>query len=178
MEENTTINKFPKKVKPELLIALLAVFISFLTLFVYLYQSTIMKTQQKMSVWPHVTFGPSWGSDYFTINLVNKGVGPAIIKNINVEINNRQIDGIHEIMKFVPDSLQSEYNYSSLFVGQVIMAGEKIQLFQNRNTETIQHLLKIMETEKIKIEVCYCSVYKDCWTSTGIKVTESNCDRE
>jgi hypothetical protein len=178
MEENATVNKFPKKVKPELLIALLAVFISFLTLFVYLYQSTIMKTQQKMSVWPHVTFGPSWGSDYFTINLINKGVGPAIIKNVSVEINNSQIDGIHEIMKFVPDSLQSEYNYSSLFVGQVIMAGEKIQLFQSRNTGTIRYLLKLMESEKIKIEVCYCSVYNDCWTSTGIKVTESNCDQE
>ena len=175
MEDNQSNSKYSIKLKPELLIALMAVLISFSTLFVYLYQSSLMKTQQKMSVWPHITFGPSWGNDHLTINIINKGVGPAIIKQVSIEINNYQIDGIHELMSFVPDSLQSDFNYSSIWPGQVIMSGENIQLFQNKNSETIKYLLGLMEGEKIKIEICYCSIYDDCWTSTGIEVTEDRC---
>lgn len=173
MEDNQNGNI--KKIKPELLIALIAVLISFSTLFVYLYQSSIMKTQQKMSVWPHVTFGPSWSSDHLTIDLINKGVGPAIIKNVSIAIDNNQIDGIHEIMNFVPDTLKSEYIYSSTWPGQVIMSGEKIQLFQNRNPPTIKYLLELMNEEKLKITICYCSIYQDCWTSNGIEVMEDRC---
>lgn len=175
MENNQSKNKYLNKLKPELLIALMAVLISFSTLFVYLYQSSIMKTQQKMSVWPHITFGPSWSNDQLTINIINKGVGPAIIKKVYIEINNNVIDGIHELMNFVPDSLRSDYNYSSIWPGQVIMSGENIQLFQNKNPATIKYLLELMEGEKIKIEICYCSIYNDCWTSTGIEVFEDKC---
>jgi hypothetical protein len=175
MEDNQTKFKYSKNIKPELIIALMAVFISFSTLFVYLYQSSLMKTQQKMSVWPHITFGPSWGNDYLTINIINKGVGPAIIKKVSIEINDKQVDGIHKLMNFVPDSIQSDFNYSSKWPGQAIMAGETIQLFQTNSPKTIIYLLKLVEENKIKMEICFCSIYNDCWTSTGIEVLEDKC---
>ncbi|GMQ29751.1 hypothetical protein [Algoriphagus confluentis] len=176
MNENPPKASFLKKIKPELLMAFLAVLISFLTLFVYLYQSSLMKTQQMMSVWPHVTFGPTWDSDYLALNLINKGVGPALVKQMHVEINNQKIEGIQNLMDYVPDSLRSEFNYSSLFPGQVIMVGENIQLFQTSNPKTIGYFLKLLRDGKIRIEVCYCSIYQDCWVSSGISVMESDCD--
>ena len=175
MEENQSKTSFFKNMKPELLMASLAVLISFLTLFVYLYQSSLMKTQQKMSVWPHVTFGPSWGSDYLTINLINKGVGPALVKGVRVAINGQNVDGIESLMGYIPDSLQSEFNYSSIFPGQVIMVGEDIQLLQIQNPKSISYLLNLLRAGKIQIEVCYCSIYEDCWMSNGISVNESEC---
>ena len=176
MTENLSTKKIFKQLKPELLLAIIAVLISISTMFVYLYQSSLMKTQQKMSVWPHLTFGPSWDHDHLALNLTNKGIGPAIIKKVKIVINDVQIDGIHELMKHIPDSLKSEFTYSSLWPGQVVMAGEVIQFFKNTNPETIKYLLGLMENGNIKIEICYCSVYDDCWLSTGIKVTESNCN--
>jgi len=175
MEENQSNIFSSKKLKTELLIALIAVLISFSTLFVYLYQSSLMKTQQKMSVWPHITFGPSWSEDHLVINLINKGVGPAIIKKFTIMVNDNQINGIHEIMNFLPDSLQTDFQYSSIWSGQVVMAAENITLFQVNNPKTIKHLLQLMHEEKISIEICYCSIYNDCWTSKGIEVVEGKC---
>lgn len=175
MEPNQSTNQNSKKIKPELILALTAVLISFSTLFVYLYQSKLMATQQKMAVWPHITFGPSWGNDYLTINMMNKGVGPALIGKVDIKMNNESIAGIHEIMKAIPDSLQSPFNYSSLTAGEVVMSGEKIQLFHISHPETIAYFLALMEAGKINIEVCYCSIYNDCWTSNGIEVEDSKC---
>gem|GEM_PF-6709490 len=39
-------------IRPEMFIAVFAVIISMSTLVVYIYQSNLMKQQQKMSVWP------------------------------------------------------------------------------------------------------------------------------
>lgn len=175
MEEIEPTQKPWVKIKPELLIALIAVFISFLTLFVYLYQSNLMKTQQKMSVWPHLTFGPTWGTDFMIINLLNKGIGPAIIQDVRIAINDEPVEGIQEIMRFFPDSLKSDFSYSSLWAGQVVMAGESIQIFKNSNPATINYLLKLIEEDQVAIEICYCSVYEDCWKTTGFVVIPSKC---
>lgn len=165
MKEKTTNQK---TLKIELIFALLAVLISLSTLFVYIYQSNLMKTQQKMSVWPHLTYGPSWGDDYLHINLTNKGIGPAIIKKVKIELNGQQLKGIQEIMSNLPDSINTKFSYSSIWVGQVIMAEESIQLFQTNNPKTIKYVLDLIKTRKIVIEICYCSVYNDCWTSYGL----------
>jgi hypothetical protein len=175
MEEKEPNKKSLVRIKPELLVALIAVLISFLTLFVYLYQSNLMKTQQKMSAWPHLTFGPSWGHDYIIINLMNKGIGPAIIKKVRISIDNEPLDGIHEIMHFFPDSLVSEFTYSGLWEGQVVMAGENIQLFKNNNAKTVKYFLDMVQANRIEFEICYCSVYEDCWISSGMEVKASKC---
>lgn len=175
MEDNQSNIISYKKLNAEVLLALIAVLISFSTLFVYLYQSSLMKTQQKMSVWPHLTFGPSRSEDQLVINLINKGVGPAIIKKFTIKFNDNQINGIHEIMNFIPDTLQSEFQYSSIRSGQVLMAAESINLFQVNNPKTIKYLLQLTQEGKIYIEICYCSIYNDCWTSKGVEVLESKC---
>ena len=176
MDEHASTASTIRRVKPELLVALVAVLISFVTLFVYVYQSSLMATQQKMSVWPHLTFGPSWGQQYLQLNLINKGVGPAIIKEVEVRFGQKQLQGIHEVMAQLPDTLQSEYSYSSLWPGQVLMAGETIRLFELDDPATITYLLGLIQEKQIEIVICYCSIYEDCWRSSGIHVQPSACN--
>ena len=82
-EENLTPQ--PKKsfsLKPEMIIALSAVFVSVATLFVYIYQARIMEGQQHASVWPHIERQyVQTSTDGFILRVVNKGVGPAIIQS-------------------------------------------------------------------------------------------------
>ncbi len=179
MESNETKGKSPGKIKPELLVALIAVFISFSTLFVYIYQSNLMKEQQKMSVWPYLGFGPSWGYDYLSLRLTNKGIGPAIIKDIKLEIDGVKIDGVEKIMDFVPDTLQTPFTFSSLFVGSVIMSGEITTFFEVKNPKTVDYILnEIILKNRITLEICYASVYGETWMTNGIKVVESKCDKK
>lgn len=175
--ENASVEPKPtRNPNTELTVALVAVIISLSTLFVYLYQSNLMKTQQKMSVWPHVTFGPSWSLDNLSINMINKGVGPAIIRSVDIQVDGERLGGIQDLMSRVPDSLRSDYYDSSIWPGQVLMSGESIQVFQNGNPETIRHLLSMFKEDQVRIRICYCSVYDDCWTSTGTDITEGGCE--
>lgn len=175
MEESNTTAPKGLRLRAEMLVALIAVLISFSTLAVYIYQSSLMKQQQKMSVWPYLSFGPSWGSDYLMINLTNKGIGPAIIKQSVFEVDGEALDGIQQIMSSLPDSLQTNYSYSSIHGGQVLMAGENLNILTVHDTRTIAYLLKLFKNEKIRLEICYASVYGDTWVSYGIRVEECVC---
>jgi len=170
--------KPPKKqlIKPEMLIAAFAILISMSTLFVYIYQSNLMKQQQKMSVWPYLNYGPSWGQDYFTVNLINKGIGPAIIENVTITFDGKEIDTIEGIMKLVPDSIRGSYSFSSIPPGLVVMAGETLTLLDTREEKTVTYIMENILNEKLYMTICYSSVYGDSWISYGIQVEEGRCN--
>lgn len=162
-------------IKPEMFIAVFAIFISLSTLFVYIYQSNLMKQQQRMSVWPYLSFGPSWGYDYFRLNLVNKGIGPAIVKSFEMSYDGKALGNIHELMLLVPDSLKSEYLYSTVWPGMVIMAGEEVNMFKVTDPGTVKYIVENLLNDKMDISICYASVYGDTWISYGLNVEESRC---
>lgn len=165
------------KIKPEMYIAFLAIIISMSTLVVYIYQSNLMKQQQKMSVWPYISFGPSWGEDYLIISLINKGIGPAIINDVKIEFDNNALHSIQEIVNFIPDSIRTDFMYSSIWPGQVIMAGESINVIKITEGKLARFLLKELMEGKFSLEVCYSSVYGDTWKSYGLNVEESKCGK-
>ncbi|TVQ19418.1 MAG: hypothetical protein EA361_00780 [Bacteroidetes bacterium] len=162
-------------IKPEMLIAAFAILISISTLIVYIYQSNLMKQQQKMSVWPYLNYGPSWGQDYFIVDLINKGIGPAIIENVTITFDGKEIEGIEGIMKLVPDSIRGSYSFSTIPPGLVIMAGEALTLLNVTEPTVVAYLMDNILNDKFHMEVCYSSVYGDSWISYGLKVEESNC---
>jgi len=56
------------------------------------------------------------------------------------------------------------------------MAGENIKLFKNDNAKTVKYFLEMVQTNRIEFEICYCSVYEDCWISSGMEVKASKCN--
>lgn len=164
-----------KAVSSEMLIAVFAIIISVSTLVVYIYQSNLMKQQQKMSVWPHLTYGPSWGADYLNIILINRGIGPAILEKVDIEVDGQALEGVHQIMELIPDSLQSNYNYSSIWPGMVVMSGENIEMLQIREPKTVSYLMNAISDNRILIKICYRSVYGDTWVTNGYQVIEMGC---
>jgi hypothetical protein len=162
-------------IRPEMFIAVFAVIISMSTLVVYIYQSNLMKQQQKMAVWPYLIYGPSWGEDYLIINLTNKGIGPAIIKEVRCSFEGQALDDLHWIMTYVPDSLKAPYRYSSVWAGQVLMAGENLEILSVRAPKTVAYLLDVFRNRNIEFEICYASVYGDTWISYGMDVKEGRC---
>ena len=75
------------KIKTELVVAISALFISLFTVFIYVYQARIMAKQHQDSVWPYIYCGKSLGNDGYTIKIFNKGIGPAIIKAVEIKAN-------------------------------------------------------------------------------------------
>ncbi|PWN06725.1 hypothetical protein [Rhodohalobacter mucosus] len=169
-------DKSGKKISSEMFIAVFAIVISLSTLFVYIYQSNLMKQQQKMSVWPHLTIGPSVSEDAFTLRMMNQGIGPAIIETVQLTHDGDPLDGIQDLMTIVPDSLQSAFSYSSLWTGQVIMAGEPVDLFSVSSSGAAGFLAGELGAGRILLEVCYSSVYGDTWVTNGLQVEERECE--
>lgn len=164
-----------KKLSTESILALIAIFISTGSLVVYLYQATIMKEQQKASSWPYLEWLPSSGPHGLYLQIENKGTGPALIKNVNMRLNDKQVNTLDSLFYQLTDSTFEEYGYTTVN-RRVISAGESFQPFFIENEETGKRILEAMKKNNFELEICYCSVYGDCWTCNGLEVKESLCD--
>ena len=76
------------KMNTDRIIGLSAMLISLLTLCIFIYQTNIIRTQSRLSVTPRLAFTTSLDhSDstyYFSISLVNKGLGPGIVESVEI----------------------------------------------------------------------------------------------
>lgn len=80
MNENASAPK--RKISIDFLLGISAVFLSASALIVSIFQTTIFREQQYASVWPHLEIIASLRSGSYDYGIENKGVGPAIIKDI------------------------------------------------------------------------------------------------
>jgi hypothetical protein len=163
-----------KNVKFELVVALAAIFVSTATMFVYIYQTRIMQKQQHVAVWPYVEFLPSFGPHGFYIEITNKGIGPALVKNVAIKLNGKKVSDLSEMFQILTDSAFTEYGYSTVR-GRVIAPSEVIRAFEISDLQYAEAIRKKMTEQKFEYEICYCSVFNDCWTSKGTVITESTC---
>ncbi|WP_157576276.1 hypothetical protein [Pseudoalteromonas sp. SW0106-04] len=138
---------------PEMLIALTALFIGLITAFISIYSAYIDRAYAKASVWPKVEVVRSKGKDRFSYRVANRGTGPAIIKYVKVSIGKRYLQRWSDLPEF--DSInQSHISSITLPAGEIL----KPLVYKG---EAVENILKI--DKRLEIELCYCSIYDDCW---------------
>lgn len=157
--------------KPDLIIALMALVIGIGTMIVYVYQARIMSKQQHASVWPFLEVSITQGQLGTYISVENKGVGPAIVKSTKIEVDSltyqeNQIDEI--ILKMVGKPLAHHY---TTVANRVMKSGEVIRLFHIENLQEAALLDSAMAKHTVRLSICYCSIYDECWTVSGNKIT-------
>lgn len=164
-------NKFKKLLEPEMLVAISAIFISLCALVVSVHESKIMRESQFASVWPYVDFNLSFGDDYFDLGVSNDGIGPAKIKYIKFSNTDTVFYFVHNFINYInqKDSLRiNKYSYSNL-TGGVMRASESISLFSTKDSIAIKNLL--IHFGNYNYEVCFCSVFDECWVRTKYDTT-------
>ncbi len=170
---NTSKKRYP--IHSELIVAFAAITISIATLFVYVYQSRIMQRQVMLSAWPYIEFLPSWGpGEGYYLEIVNKGIGPAIVKQVNISLDGKRVEDLFEVFSILKDSSFGDFGYSTI-EGRVIAPGEKIRAFTIEDYDIAVEIKDKLKEHHFKYEICYCSVYDECWKSTGIKVFKEHC---
>jgi hypothetical protein len=187
MEENETVSK-KTRIKPEMIIALCATFISIATLIVYIYQARvmirqaeIMQSQQHISVWPYletltttVVSGDKPDEAFFEIE--NKGIGPAIVKQVTIKVDDVVMKDNNELFDAMIGKTDTLSVSTNAVKNRVIASGEKIRIFHITGDDLVKRFAIAFQKKKFEYIVCYCSVYDDCWTSNGTKVTEGKCE--
>lgn len=161
-------------------------FISLLTLIVFIYQTNLIRQQQFMSVYPHLMMG-NFGSNSVAYQYVlsNEGIGPAIITNISI----KDKDHIYSDLTTYVNSQLTEsdsvwYYNTDLNVGQLIPAGTQITLFGLQNVEqtnklnlpanTIKAAIKMREVlnkEDLLISIEYKSIYEEKWSINNLETS-------
>jgi hypothetical protein len=186
MEEPEKVDK-KARLKPEMIIALCATFVSIATLGVYIYQARvmirqaeIMQSQQHVSVWPYLetittTMISSDKPDEAFYEIENKGIGPAIVKHVAIKVDDVVMKDNNELFETMIGKTDTLSISTTAVKNRVIAPGEKIRAFHVIGDDLVKRFAISFQKKKFEYIICYCSVYNDCWISNANAVTESDC---
>jgi len=146
----------------------LALSVSIFALAIGAWQTRLMQGQARASVWPFLSIGYSYSSntdtDGFVWHIDNNGVGPARIEAVSLSLDGKPMKNWVDVMKTL--GATSPINVSTTsFNGDVIPP--------SLNRETTIKAIRVHQREvaalfkgavdRFKMDVCYCSVYDECW---------------
>jgi hypothetical protein len=162
--------KFPST---DRILGISAIMISLATFAIYAIQTNLMQKQQKVSVWPNLTMEIGlWYSEkepYFNCQIKNKGIGPAVIEEVNIIYKGKKYDCLEDI----DDAEMKNLNitYSCMSRGEVIPAGGfffVVGLVKGATVEDVKKLGKFFKQD-VQYEIIYKSVYDEYWKILGEK---------
>ncbi len=184
-EETTPIAK--KSFNRSDLISIIALVLSIGAFGVALYEANILKqqqeimlSQQKASIWPYLKIKQGFSVDessvQSSIGIENKGLGPASISDYKLTINGDVAESYTDGLKKIKEILKREdVIYSLASDPDIIASGEVHEFLKIIIPDPTVSLLTISKI-KIELELCYCSVYDDCWmVSQSEKPKEGAC---
>lgn len=171
-------------VNTDRIIGLSAMLISLLTLFIFIYQTNIIRTQSRLSVTPRIGFtdvSDSIEDDsvvIFESHIMNKGLGPAIIESIELIHKGQHYE--FDITQLFDKVYPEIYRYGEIIQsyklskGATLAPGERIKLYSfrarmNKVQELMNYIGPNSKTNPFEIEVVYSSIYGEQWRTDNIR---------
>jgi hypothetical protein len=157
----------------------IATFVGFLALCISGYTAHVQRQQVRAAVWPILEFDSANGPIHFI--LANKGVGPAIIKNVIVKVDGEPVKNWKEALEKIQGSGEHLGTESDMS-GHVFAAGESVTVFTPNDSENnplnfdkSNPLWVKMNKDRLRVtvEICYCSTLDECWTLRAGGLTPS-----
>ena len=138
-------------------------------------QQTVMVAQQKAAVWPYVELSNGLNltdSIVYKVVAENKGVGPAIVKDMSIAIHDEVYENFDEFSMAL-DSLLGREGYSVRRFGvnksrkAVYKPSEQKTLFEVIIFDPVAYRDKV---GFFNVSLTYCSIYDDCWKDNGEEI--------
>ena len=156
------------------ILAITALFISILTFVIFVRQTNIMDQQSHLSVLPYLIleYNTSEPDSLITINLVNQGVGPAIISRRVFEHKGKvyEMEFSDFLMEQIPEMREIRIvSSSTLENGYAIPAGGKREILAvGGNSESFYKFQEVMAGliggQDFNYDLRYESIYGDTWS--------------
>jgi hypothetical protein len=140
-----------------------AFIVSCFALIISIWQGSETRKNYRLSAKPYVSFIDSFiaGSDFVGIKITNKGLGPAIIKDILISFNSHtgfNINQQYDFSLYIKNKLKvhkkAQINFSAIDRDAMLMAGESIDLVfldKSDNDELIKQLHNVIDGSSITI---------------------------
>ena len=160
-----------KAIQPEMLVGVSAVFIGVCALFVSLYETSLMREEQRAAVLPIVELGRSHytkeeSPDKWRLSLhaENVGIGPALVRDFRVTVDGKAHPTWRSAFTaLLGDDMRISYGQSTIN-GRTIPPDRMITMFDLSNTEIAADI--VANFERLNFEACYCSVFDECWKTS------------
>lgn len=164
----------------EKVVSFSAILISLFSFVALVYQTNLMRLEQQLtreaelkSKMPYLMIAnKNYGGPNYAIALFNKGLGPAIIDSFSIIVEDSvyQMDLATYFLEVVPEIADIDrLYYSNLLPGQLLPAGEEMELVGINNAqEATNELLRVIEKgPDINYRLIYRSVYDERWLLTS-----------
>lgn len=152
------------------LISVLALAVSVFALAIGAWQTRLMQSQARAGVWPYLAIGYTYSSNVDTNaylwTIDNNGVGPARVQSVKLSLDGKPMRNWDEVLSALGTPKRPNMATTS-FAGAVIPP--------NTNRETTIAAIRVHDRElatlfknaieRFRMDICYCSVYDDCWTA-------------
>lgn len=177
MSEQPEIKKRKINWSAEKVMSISALFVSAISLFALFYQlnlareeNELIRKQQSASVLPHLSQWFSNTSGGFKIIFGNKGVGPAFIKEVKLEMKDTTFyntdhlinDLLHRIYR--KDSVSIPASTSTFSDGYVLPANETIEIIVIKKPEHIKVFREFLNNSDLEYTITYADVYGSEWS--------------
>lgn len=141
--------------------AVIAACVGLLALSVSAYTAWLTRQQVSAQVWPHLITATSSGESEHAILVLNKGVGPAIVRSMQVFVDGQAKRSWSEVFKAVGLKFDDHAVAFSTVNQNVISAGESLRALTFAHPEDFAAFAA--KSGQIKERICYCSVLDECW---------------
>ena len=176
------------KLNPEMLVGVSAVIIGVCALAVSIYETGLMREQQRAAVIPLLELGRSYfltGTEAeddqprLWLHAQNVGIGPARVRDFRVTVDGQAKPTWDAAMRALLRRDQAVAYSQSTINGRTIPPDRTVTMFELNDTDLSEQILA--EFDRLDFEACFCSIFEECWTTRystfGVAEGVESCDQ-
>lgn len=161
--EESSATAAKRGIRWDALAAIIAALIGLLALIVAGYTAYIQRQQVSAQVWPYLLGGFS-GTNHEVI-WVNKGVGPAIVRSVQVTVDGKSQADWGAVLKSL--GMPDAKIHQSTLNDNVVSPGETVEWLIFQNSADYDKFRSV--ESRVRFKVCYCSTLGDCWVNDATR---------
>ena len=160
------------------IVAVTAMFISVMTLIIFIRQTNIMDTQSHLSVMPYLLLETSNDGENktFSVDFVNHGVGPAIVDSRMIYYKGKTYDmDFHDFLRASFKEMDSVHimNQTTVEPGFALVSGGSRNILRvggdDYSYTTFLKVIQELNDSDFEYELVYKSIYDDKWVIKASK---------
>jgi len=169
----TEIKRKRDKINPEMLVGVSAVIIGICALAVSVYETRLMREEQRAAVMPLLELSRSYNVDTaegpqnktrLWLQAQNVGIGPARVMDFRVTVDEVAMPTWDAAMRALTRRNEPVAYGQSTINGRTIPPERSVTMMDLNDTALTKELLN--EFDRLDFEACFCSIFDECWTTS------------
>src|SRR5450432_3257679 len=133
------------------------------------YNVYLQRQQVRAQVWPRLNLDMDWTDDVVTLQVQNRGAGPANVKRVRVWVDGaRSADWVSALSSLLG---RTRFRLPAIneVENQVMSPGLQISPVKISGPDALEFL---KQRRRLGFEVCYCSTLDECWLLSAPNLAE------